>query len=135
MVASRSIAALSGLLLALLLSGCSASQGAGGQQASANGSLAYQGSSTGTQSDTFSCGGEGAVSVGGQLGSGKLTVTVKDGAGRQVYTKEFSGPGQSADSRTVSGTAGEWTVTAVRGAGSSQFGAGWSGQYGISVGC
>lgn len=133
----RSVLVLSSLLTALLLAGCSASQGADGQQASADGSLAYQGASTGQQSSKFDCGdGSGMVSVGGQLGSGSLTVTVRDAAGKTVYTRTFNGPGQSGDSRqTDTGEPGEWTVSASRSAGSAMYGGGWSGQYGISVQC
>ena len=133
----RSVLLLSGLMAALLLSGCTASQGADGQQAAAGGSLAYQGASAGEHSSTFDCdSGEASVSVGGQLGSGSVTVTVRDADGATVYTRTFNGPGQSADSRrSDAGEPGEWTVSASRRAGSDMYGGGWSGQYGISVAC
>ena len=131
----RPVPLLAALLCTLLLAGCSASQGAGGQEASAPGNLAYQGASEGRHQSTFDCDdGSGTVSVGAQLGSGSVTVKVLDGDGDTVYSKEFSGAGQSADSRAVNGAAGEWTVSAERDA-DSLYGGGWSGQYGIDVAC
>jgi hypothetical protein len=132
----RAVLLLSSLLSAALLAGCSASQGAGGQEASAAGSLAYQGAATGQHTSSFECGdGQGMVSFGGQIGSGSVTVTIRDAAGATVYTRSFSGPGQSADSRQVEGSGGEWTMSASRSEGSSMYGGGWSGQYGINVEC
>jgi hypothetical protein len=127
--------ALAGVLVLLFLAGCSASQGADGQQASAPGSLAYQGASTGQHQSTFQCDGSGTISVGAQMGSGSLTVTLRDAAGTTAYSRTFSGASQSSDSRGVMGAEGTWTLAAQRSSGSSQFGGGWSGQYGISVQC
>lgn len=122
------------VLCTLALAGCSASQGAGGQEASAPGNLAYQGAAEGQHQSTFECDGSALVSVGAQLGSGSVTVKVKDGDGATVYTKEFSGPGQSGDSRTVQGASGEWTIMAERD-GDPLYGGGWSGQYGVDAEC
>lgn len=134
MPAMRPLPLLLALMLALLLSGCSASQGPGGQEASAPGNLAYQGASPGQHQSRFDCDGSGTVSVGAQLGSGSVTVKVLDADGATVYSREFSGAGQSADSRAVQGAAGQWTLSAERD-GDSLYGGGWSGQYGIDAKC
>lgn len=117
------------MLVALALAGCTAENSPGGQSASGNGSLAYNGSSSGTQrSDGFSCDGSAQVSLAGNLGSGSLTVKVTDGAGSQVYSKSANGPGQVTENRDISGAAGDWRITATRGAG-------FTGQYTIGVDC
>ena len=131
----RPVPLLVALLCALLLSGCSASQGANGQEASAPGNLAYQGASAGKHQSKFDCDdGTATVSVGAQLGSGSVTVKVVDAAGATVYSREFSGAGQSADSRAVEGASGEWTLSAERDS-DALYGGGWSGQYGIDAKC
>lgn len=117
------------LLSAALLAGCSASNDAGGQSASSPGNLAYNGASSGTQtSKAFGCDGSGTANVSANLGSGSVTITVKDSTGKAVYTKSVSGPGQSADNKAVSGAKGDWTITASRGAG-------FTGQYAVNVNC
>lgn len=130
----RSFPLLVAFACAVLLSGCSASQGAGGQEASAPGNLAYQGASAGSHSSKFDCDGSGTVSVGAQLGSGSVTIKVLDGNGATVYSKEFSGAGQGADSKSVEGAAGKWTLSAQRESG-GMAGGGWSGQYGVDAKC
>ena len=126
----RSVALVLALLsCAVLLAGCSASNGPGGQSANAPGSLAYNGSSSGSQaSEGFRCDGSGSVSVSANLGSGSATFTVKDGSGKAVYTKSVNGPGQASENQAVSGASGEWTITASRGVG-------FTGQYAVNVGC
>lgn len=138
----RATLLVSGLLAALLLSGCSASNGADGQSASAAGSLAYNGGSTGSHTaKPFSCDGPAEVSVTSNIGSGSVRITVKDGNGATVYTKELSGPGQAADSKAVSGAAGTWSMSASRQAGAyggtwaPGAGSGFSGQYAANVNC
>src|SRR5687768_8972426 len=117
------------VLIALLLSGCSnASNGPGGQSAASDGNLAYNGSSSGSHSSKFDCDGSGEASVSGNLGSGSVAVTVKDSAGKTVYSKTMNGPGQVAESKDISGTAGEWTVSAARATG-------FTGQYALAVDC
>ena len=70
-----------------------------------------------------------------------VRITVKDAAGATVYSKELSGPGQAADTKTVSGAAGTWTMSASRQAGSyggtwaPGAGSGFSGQYAANVSC
>jgi predicted small secreted protein len=126
----RSLALVLALLsCAVLLAGCSASNGPGGQSAGAPGSLAYNGASSGTQtSEAFTCDGSGSVSVSANLGSGSVTFTVKDGSGKVAYTKSVGSAGQASDSKDVSGASGSWTITASRGAG-------FTGQYAVNVQC
>lgn len=142
MVALRTTVALTGLLATLLLSGCSASNSPDGQVATAAGSIAYNGASTGTdRAQPFSCDGPAEVSVTSNIGSGSVRITVKDGAGTTIYAKTLGGPGQAADSKTVSGAAGAWSLTGVREAGSyggtwaPGAGGGFSGQYAATVSC
>ena len=119
---------LSLFLLAVVLSGCSASNGADGQSAASAGNLAYNGASPGSNSSKFTCGTTGEVNFSSNLGSGSLTVTVKDGSGATVYSKTTSGPGQASESKSAKGAAGTWQVTATRGGS-------FTGQYAINVGC
>lgn len=116
-------------LSAVLFAGCTSDNSGDGQSAQGEGALAYNGASSGTQSDSFDCGGSADISVSANLGSGSLTFTVSDGAGKQVYSKSTSGAGQIADSKEdVKGTSGTWTVKAVRGSG-------FTGQYAAAVSC
>jgi hypothetical protein len=119
---------LSALLLALALSGCSASNGPGGQSASGHGSLAYNGASSGSHSNSFECSGSAEVDFSANLGSGSVSVTVKDSAGKTVYSKSYGGVGESAESKSVTGASGTWQVSATRTSG-------FSGQYAVSVSC
>jgi hypothetical protein len=119
--------ALTALAFAVLLAGCS--NGPDGQSASAPGSLAYNGASAGTQSSgPFQCDGGGDVSFSANLGSGTVTVSVKDAAGKVVYTKTTGSAGQTSESKSVSGAPGSWSLTATRGAG-------FAGQYAANVDC
>lgn len=127
-VAMRSALLLAALLAALALAGCSASNGPDGQSAAAQGSLAYNGASSGSQSHTFTCGASGHFSLSSNLGSGSVTITVKDGAGKSIHTKTVDGPGQSSEDTTITGASGTWEITATRAAG-------FSGQYAANVSC
>jgi hypothetical protein len=117
---------LVGLIASFALAGCS--NDAGGQSAAQDGNLAYNGASPGSHSSKFECDGGGTVSLGANLGSGSVTVTVKDSAGKTVYSKTASTVGQTSDNKEVQGTGGQWTVSATRGSG-------FTGQYGIDVSC
>ena len=137
MVAPRTLAILSGLLATLLLSGCSASNGPGGQSARADGSLAYNGSATGSDSDDFECDGTGSIHIGANLGSGKISVRLRDGAGTTAYQQTVESPGQDAESSPVSGAAGQWTLTVTRSTSAGLYNPypSFSGQYGVHVDC
>lgn len=120
--------ALATLALAAL-AGCSASNGPTGQSATAPGTLAYNGTGAGTDADTFQCpSGTGQLSLGANLGSGSVSITVSDGSAQGVYSRTATGPGQTSDSREVHGGSGAWKVSATR---SPTF----SGQYSVSVSC
>lgn len=120
-----------GLLVATFsLAGCldgEFSNGPDGQSASGEGSLAYNGSGSGTQSDDFQCDGTGTVDWSVNNGGGSITITVTDGSGAQVFSKSHGSFGQAAQSKSISGAAGEWTVKVTR--------SGFSGQYAVSVDC
>jgi len=125
-------------LAVALLAGCSASNGPGGQSASAAGALAYNGASAGTDhAKPFACGATATVDSSSNLGSGQVKITVSDGAGQVVYSKTLSSPGQQTFHDAVHGTAGTWTATGERSAGSAGYGApaSFSGQYAVTVTC
>lgn len=113
--------------LAASFAGCA--NGGTGQSYAGEGQLAFNGSGAGTEGPRgFECDGTGTLQVGANIGSGSLTVTVKDAAGKTLYTKTLTGPGQSADSKTLTGGAGTWSLQGQR---NSQF----TGQYSANVSC
>jgi hypothetical protein len=122
----RPLLTLSLLALVPLLAGC-ANDGAG-QSASGEGSLAYNGASAGSHSDKVECGASGDLHVNANLGSGSLTVTVKDESGRTLASKSYSMVGQASETSDLSGAAGTWTLSATRGSG-------FTGQYALHVEC
>lgn len=117
--------------LAVLLAGCSdgqVSNDAGGQSVSGEGSLAYNGASAGSHSDKTECGATGELHVNSNMGSGSLTVTVKDSSGRSLASETYNKVGQTTESLDLSGAAGTWTLSATRGSG-------FTGQYTLHVQC
>lgn len=130
---------LAGLsLLALAFAGCAGevSNGPDGQTAIGEGSIAYNGASTGRDQSEFPCGDSAEVHVSSNLGSGQVKVTVKDANGATVYTGTMNSPGQDADSKTVNGAAGNgWLVIGERLATEAYGVSGFSGQYAAHVQC
>ncbi|MFA5944859.1 MAG: hypothetical protein WC876_10380 [Candidatus Thermoplasmatota archaeon] len=114
------------VLISLSVAGCA--NGPNGQSASDGGSLAYNGASSGSHNSSFDCDGSGEAAFAANLGGGSATVTVKDAAGKTVYSKTANGPGQTAETKDITGTAGTWTVSASRTSG-------FSGQYALDVDC
>lgn len=112
-----SLRVLSALLLVAGLAGCTGSHSV---------SVAGQGYASGTQSKTVECGTSATISLGAQ-GGGSLTVTVKDGAGSQVFSQTVSS-GQDGTSQSLSGKTGTWTLSVATGMG-------FGGQYGIVLSC
>lgn len=115
--------------LAVLLSGCSnASNGPGGQAASGGGNLAYNGASDATQTDTFESDGSCKLAYSANLGSGKVVFSITGGGGSTSV--EVKGPSQASDDDggRVSGSAGTWTLKAVRSGG-------FTGQYAATAEC
>ena len=127
-VASLLVASLCTLLLAGCAGGDGVSNGPDGQSAAQDGNLAYNGASSGSHSSKFDCDGSAEVTFGSNLGGGGVTVTVKDAAGKTVYSKTANNVGQASDTKDVSGSDGEWTVSATRTSG-------FAGQYGVTVDC
>ncbi|HUR25881.1 MAG TPA: hypothetical protein VM327_07715 [Candidatus Thermoplasmatota archaeon] len=118
-------------VLALAMSGCAGadvSNGPGGQSAAGEGSLAYNGASDGTQTDSFESDGSCELHLAANLGSGSVTVTLRTSTGTTV-DKTVSGPGQyDGTVGDASGTAGTWTLKAVRSGG-------FTGQYAAHAEC
>ncbi|MEA3203135.1 MAG: hypothetical protein QOI63_808 [Thermoplasmata archaeon] len=67
---------------------------------------------SGTQRYTWKVtGGNVLVSWGGQSASGSFDLSLKDGAGNQVYIRSFSGTQQGGAAETLHNVkAGDWTV-------------------------
>lgn len=121
---ARAPLALVAASLTLALAGCS-----GGAP---SGELVFNGSGNGTQQDAFQCDGSGTVDFTANLGGGSVTITITDRAGTAVYTKRADAAGQTAEEGQVSGSAGEWSMTASRT--SNSFGP-FAGQYVLAVRC
>lgn len=99
-------------LLALAFAGCSNSPE--GQSAADGGSLAYNGASNGSHSDEVESDGSCTLHIAGNLGSGKVTVTLTTSSGTTVQGS-IEGPGQKDTAvGDASGPAGTWTLTAER---------------------
>lgn len=116
-------------IAALLLSGCA------GQSTAYEGSLVYNGAAAGSHQATADCDKAGTFHWSANVGSGSVTVRVRDAAGNLVFDETTAGPGQTANSKPVSGPAGTWTMHVERKA-SSQYGMSmWSGQYAAYLDC
>lgn len=113
--------------LAIGLSGCTGGQYAcsstsgafscGGQVANKSGSESFNWDNSGTRA---------MVAWGGQAASGSFTLSILDAAGKQVYSRNFSGTNQGgASENTATGASGTWTVRVTY----SDF----TGQMGLSV--
>lgn len=119
------------LVLAMLLAGCSGA----GQSTQYEGSLVYNGASAGTHAATAECSKDGTFHWSMNIGMGSVRVTVTDGAGVTKYQESSSGTGQSANSKSLSGASGTWTIQVQRTA-STQYGTStWSGQYAAHLDC
>ena len=102
---------------ALLLSGCM------GNAVTVSG----QGYSSGSKSKSIDCGTSGSIAAGNQ-GAGKLTVSVTDGAGKEIFRSGDFGAGQNGDAKQLTGAAGEWTLKVSTGFG-------YAGQWAITLTC
>lgn len=99
---------------------CVASQNPRGQAAVCNHtnsfSYSYQAASHST-SDSFpweNTLGQARVGIGSQLASGSMTLKIRDAAGTQVFTRSYSGTGQTGGTESTSaGTAGSWAIDFV----------------------
>lgn len=118
--------------LALLVAGCTASNGTDGQSLAADGMLAYNGASPGKHSSTVECDGAATLHWSGNLGSGLVDVRVRDGDGDQKLSILYSKSG-SSDSKPAVGAPGEWTLQAERRADAAS--GTWAGQYEIHLEC
>ena len=97
--------------------GCSASNSSSGQVAVCNekGSFSYStnaGMTTKTDSYTWeNPASKAVVQSSMNMGVGSATVTIKDAAGKQVFSKTFQGSGQAGSSETTQeGQAGAWQI-------------------------
>lgn len=102
---------------ALLLSGCMSNAV----------TVSGQGYTTGSKTKTLDCGGSGSVAAGNQ-GAGKLTVTVTDGDGREIFRSSDFGAGQEGEAKQLTGSPGMWTLKVSTGFG-------YAGQWGVTLAC
>lgn len=100
-----------------MAAGCEASNSPNGQVAVCNkdGSFSYStNAGMTTKTDTYTwTNGEATADVHWalNLGMGSASITVKDAAGKTVFTKSISKVGQESGTKTTqAGQAGEWTV-------------------------
>ena len=118
------------LLIALALAGCSNS--GAGQEGRAEGTLAYNGASNGSHTETFESDGSCDLHVAANLGSGRVRISLVDGAGGET-SQDIEGPGPTSDnSASLSGEPGTWTLRAERT--SNSYGA-FTGQYVATATC
>lgn len=116
----------------VLLAGCTASNGADGQSAGGGGNLAYNGASNGSHTDSFESDGSCVLHLSANLGSGKVTVTLRTAEGTTVQANA-AGPGQVSKAfGEATGSPGTWTLRAERT--NNDFGP-FSGQYAASATC
>ena len=116
---ARPIAVLAtATLVALLLAGCT------GNAVTVSG----QGYTSGSQSKSIDC-EETAHLARGKQGTGKMTVTVTDGAGRTVHSSSKGlDAGQDADAVSLQGESGTWTLKVSTGLG-------YAGQWAVTLSC
>lgn len=96
--------------LALLLAGCT---GGGSTVSNTPDHFAFStgGAQTATESFDWQNGGTQARITFNGGGAGSVSITIHDSAGRQVYSKTYSGAGGTTDSGMSStGTPGSWRV-------------------------
>lgn len=105
------------LASAVLLSGCMTNAV----------TVSGQGYTSGSKTKTLDCGGSGSVAAGNQ-GAGKLTVTVTDGGGREIFRSSDFGAGQDGEAKQLTGAPGEWTLKVSTGFG-------YAGQWAITLAC
>lgn len=107
---TRSVSLTLAVVASLFLAGCTA----GGEMLysyDANKSMAAGGSNLQDVRDSFEVpGGKARISL-SIGGTGSAEITVKDAAGKAVYTKSVSGSGGAADSSVMEGQTGTWSIT------------------------
>lgn len=127
---AASILLLPALTGCLGFANCSGSQGMTGQEGVCNEEDSFyfgkQGTFSGTETFTWeNTGTKASVAWGGQ-GAGQVKVVLEDAAGKEVFSKSFSGSGQAgASTMSSTGQAGAWTVTVS--------GIAFQGQVGVAI--
>jgi hypothetical protein len=86
-----------------------------------------QGYTSGTKTKSLDCDGAGSVASGNQ-GAGKLSVTVTDGDGNEIFRSSDFGAGQDGQAEHLTGVPGEWTLKVSTGFG-------YAGQWAITLAC
>lgn len=109
--------AMLAVVCALALSGCM------GNAVTVSG----QGYMSGTKTKTLDCGATGHVAAGSQ-GTGKLTVIVTDGDGKEIFRNGDFGAGQEGRTQKLTGVPGTWTLKVSTGFG-------YAGQWGVTLTC
>lgn len=89
--------------------------------------IAGQGYQSGSESKSLECNESAHLAIGAQ-GTGKFSVTVKDGAGQTVFSDGSVSAGQDGQAQTLTGAKGTWTLRLSTGLG-------YMGQYGVTLSC
>lgn len=113
--------------LAFLLSGCAGDSGGAAK-------LDFEGEDTGTHTEKADgCDDDGTLTGSGHIDDGVLTVTVMDGSGKELFSRDYEGEVNLAAER-LTGSSGDWTLSAVR-MGDDVVGDEFKGEYAFNLSC
>ena len=116
-------------ILALAFAGCMGE----GRLTSEGATLSYEGQQSGAHQETAECDEDGRITGSGNVEDGTLSVTVTDGSGEKLWSKEFDGA-VNFDSAPLSGASGDWTIKAER-SGNDLAGDEFNGEYTFNLSC
>lgn len=117
------------LASATLLAGCA---GDGGTQSVA--SLDFEGTDSGSHSDTAQdCDDDGTLVGTGNIEDGMIEVTVTDGSGAQQFSRTYDA-GVDTEGERLNGASGDWELTVMR-SGDDLLGDPFNGQYSFTLTC
>ena len=94
------------LALILLMFGAAGCMGNGSDLGVEGASVKYEGQESGEHEDKAKCDEDGRVTGSGKVEDGTLTVTLTDGSGDEIWTKEYKGD-IDFGSESVNGASGE----------------------------
>lgn len=109
-----------------LLAGCAGDSGG-------HANVSFNGSGNGSTEDSTHCDADGTILAHGTVDNGQVTIRVKDGDGREVYSKMYDG-GFNVDTDKVAGASGSWKLTASRSS-DTLLGSEFKGDYDVTLNC
>lgn len=113
-------------LLALGLAGCAGDSGGSAK-------VSFDGAGNGSHADEAKCDDEGTLIGSGDVDAGQVTVRVRDGDGRQVFSRTLDG-GFNVESEKLTGASGDWEIAATRSS-DSVLDEEFSGDYTFRLAC